>query len=60
MQLPDGTPFTFTLDGGDPHAVALNDRGRAKTSWVTLVKGEHEVCLEECRDAGLCRHPVCE
>ncbi len=57
--LPEGDAFTCTLEGLEPHAVTLNDRGRAKTNWTALIDGEHEVCIEECRDAGVCRHPTC-
>lgn len=58
-QLPEDTPFTFTLDGEEPHAVTLNERGRAKTSWVSLVQGPHEVCFAECLKQDLCRQVAC-
>ncbi|MCC7293481.1 MAG: hypothetical protein IT449_15595 [Phycisphaerales bacterium] len=59
--LPEGTELTLCFDGDENCGCVLttiNARGRAKASCITMNKGEHRVCIQECPD--LCRTATCQ
>lgn len=59
--LPEGTELTICFEGDTDcgcQTVTINDRGRAKASCITLIKGDHRVCIQECPD--LCRTVTCQ
>lgn len=58
--LREGTELTLCFEGDADcgcRTVTINDRGRAKAACVTLIKGDHRVCIQECPD--LCRTVTC-
>ncbi|MCG3132592.1 MAG: hypothetical protein FLDDKLPJ_03455 [Phycisphaerae bacterium] len=59
--LPEGTEVNICFEGDTEcgcQTVTINDRGRAKASCITLTKGDHRVCIQECPD--LCRTVTCQ
>ncbi len=55
--LPKGTVVTLLLDGQRALDVTVNNRGKAKARWKNVAEGNHEVCIEQCKD--ICRKANC-